>query len=121
MSSGDKSSLSQRGKMVGGFCKHVLESTNDALGSQFNWIYFVPLIVIGSFFMLNLVLGVLSGEFSNERNRVERRMEFQKCRFRAMFQTAMVSYLDWITQAELLKLQSDSKRGGYGWRWYKNL
>uniref|UniRef100_A0A1A9VUM0 Uncharacterized protein n=1 Tax=Glossina austeni TaxID=7395 RepID=A0A1A9VUM0_GLOAU len=51
--------------------------------------------------MLNLVLGVLSGEFSNERNRVERRMEFQKCRFRAMFQTAMVSYLDWITQAGL--------------------
>lgn len=35
--------------------------TNDALGSSFNWIYFVPLIVIGSFFMLNLVLGVLSG------------------------------------------------------------
>jgi hypothetical protein len=35
--------------------------TNDALGSIFNWIYFVPLIVLGSFFMLNLVLGVLSG------------------------------------------------------------
>lgn len=35
--------------------------TNDALGSTFNWIYFVPLIVLGSFFMLNLVLGVLSG------------------------------------------------------------
>ncbi|XP_067640101.1 voltage-dependent calcium channel type A subunit alpha-1 isoform X21 [Eurosta solidaginis] len=78
----------------------ILYWTNDALGSTFNWIYFVPLIVIGSFFMLNLVLGVLSGEFSNERNRVERRMEFQKCRFRTMFQTAMVSYLDWITQAE---------------------
>ncbi|XP_053950332.1 voltage-dependent calcium channel type A subunit alpha-1 isoform X12 [Anastrepha ludens] len=78
----------------------ILYWTNDALGSSFNWIYFVPLIVIGSFFMLNLVLGVLSGEFSNERNRVERRMEFQKCRFRTMFQTAMVSYLDWITQAE---------------------
>lgn len=44
-----------------------------------------------------------SSEFSNERNRVERRMEFQKCRFRAMFQTAMVSYLDWITQAGLYK------------------
>uniref|UniRef100_A0A1I8PXP8 Voltage-dependent calcium channel type A subunit alpha-1 n=1 Tax=Stomoxys calcitrans TaxID=35570 RepID=A0A1I8PXP8_STOCA len=78
----------------------ILYWTNDALGSTFNWIYFVPLIVIGSFFMLNLVLGVLSGEFSNERNRVERRMEFQKCRFKTMFQTAMVSYLDWITQAE---------------------
>jgi hypothetical protein len=35
--------------------------TNDALGSLFNWVYFIPLIVIGSFFMLNLVLGVLSG------------------------------------------------------------
>ena len=35
--------------------------TDDALGSNFNWIYFVPLIILGSFFMLNLVLGVLSG------------------------------------------------------------
>jgi hypothetical protein len=34
---------------------------NDAVGSTFNWMYFVPLIVLGSFFMLNLVLGVLSG------------------------------------------------------------
>ena len=35
--------------------------TNDAIGSTYNWIYFIPLIVLGSFFMLNLVLGVLSG------------------------------------------------------------
>ena len=35
--------------------------TNDALGSVFNWVFFIPLIVVGSFFMLNLVLGVLSG------------------------------------------------------------
>jgi hypothetical protein len=38
-----------------------LFQTNDAIGNSFNVIYFVPLIVIGSFFMLNLVLGVLSG------------------------------------------------------------
>ena len=38
-----------------------LVQTNDALGSYYNWIYFVPLIILGSFFMLNLVLGVLSG------------------------------------------------------------
>ena len=31
------------------------------MGNAFNVIYFAPLIVIGSFFMLNLVLGVLSG------------------------------------------------------------
>jgi len=35
--------------------------TNDAAGSGFNTIFFIPLIVLGSFFMLNLVLGVLSG------------------------------------------------------------
>lgn len=35
--------------------------TNDALGFTWNWIYFIPLIIIGSFFVLNLVLGVLSG------------------------------------------------------------
>lgn len=39
----------------------VVFQTNDALGSNFNWIYFIPLIILGSFFMLNLVLGVLSG------------------------------------------------------------
>ena len=39
----------------------LLFQTNDSMGAYFNWIYFVPLIIIGSFFMLNLVLGVLSG------------------------------------------------------------
>ncbi|KAF0292815.1 Voltage-dependent calcium channel type A subunit alpha-1 [Amphibalanus amphitrite] len=39
----------------------ILYWTNDAIGSKFNVIYFVPLIILGSFFMLNLVLGVLSG------------------------------------------------------------
>ena len=51
-----------------GHCPHVdnvlhcdSPQTNDALGSVFNWAFFIPLIVVGSFFMLNLVLGVLSG------------------------------------------------------------
>ena len=35
--------------------------TNDAQGKSGNWMFFIPLIVLGSFFMLNLVLGVLSG------------------------------------------------------------
>ncbi|XP_035756637.1 voltage-dependent R-type calcium channel subunit alpha-1E [Egretta garzetta] len=39
----------------------VLYNTNDALGATWNWLYFIPLIIIGSFFVLNLVLGVLSG------------------------------------------------------------
>ena len=31
------------------------------------------MVVIGALFMLNLVIGVLSGEFSKERERVEKR------------------------------------------------
>lgn len=42
------------------YSKYYLQM-NDAVGSYFNFLYFVPLIVLGSFFMLNLVLGVLSG------------------------------------------------------------
>lgn len=44
-----------------GFSFGFLFQMNDAHGSLYNWMYFVPLIVLGSFFMLNLVLGVLSG------------------------------------------------------------
>ncbi|TRY57664.1 hypothetical protein DNTS_025901, partial [Danionella cerebrum] len=39
----------------------VLYHTSDSSGNTWNWLYFIPLIIIGSFFMLNLVLGVLSG------------------------------------------------------------
>ncbi|VEL37307.1 unnamed protein product [Protopolystoma xenopodis] len=35
----------------------------DAMGSWWPWIYFVSLILLGSFFVMNLVLGVLSGPF----------------------------------------------------------
>lgn len=34
---------------------------NDAVGNMFNWLYFVPLVVLGTFFLLNLILGVLAG------------------------------------------------------------
>lgn len=39
----------------------LMFQANDALGPYWNWLYFIPLIIIGSFFVLNLVLGVLSG------------------------------------------------------------
>ncbi|CAB1318637.1 unnamed protein product [Coregonus sp. 'balchen'] len=32
------------------------QRANDASGNTWNWLYFIPLIIIGSFFMLNLVL-----------------------------------------------------------------
>ena len=79
--------------------------TNDATGTKFNWVFFIPLIVLGSFFMLNLVLGVLSGyhkqfilknyfgkldcffifysrEFAKEKERVENKAGFIKIKQR---------------------------------------
>ncbi|XP_047514111.1 voltage-dependent calcium channel type A subunit alpha-1 isoform X5 [Pieris napi] len=78
----------------------ILYWTNDALGSTFNWIYFVPLIVLGSFFMLNLVLGVLSGEFAKEREKVENRQEFLKIRRQQMLERELNGYVEWICKAE---------------------
>uniref|UniRef100_A0A8C2DYZ0 Voltage-dependent P/Q-type calcium channel subunit alpha-1A n=1 Tax=Cyprinus carpio TaxID=7962 RepID=A0A8C2DYZ0_CYPCA len=77
----------------------LLES-NDASGSAWNWMYFIPLIIIGSFFMLNLVLGVLSGEFAKERERVENRREFLKLKRQQQIERELNGYLEWICKAE---------------------
>ncbi|XP_042203567.1 voltage-dependent calcium channel type A subunit alpha-1-like isoform X5 [Homarus americanus] len=78
----------------------ILYWTNDALGSSFNFLYFVSLIVLGSFFMLNLVLGVLSGEFAKERERVENRQEFLKLRRQQQLERELNGYVEWICKAE---------------------
>lgn len=39
----------------------LLSQMNDAMGLELPWVYFVSLVIFGSFFVLNLVLGVLSG------------------------------------------------------------
>ncbi|KAK8724878.1 hypothetical protein OTU49_010957 [Cherax quadricarinatus] len=78
----------------------ILYWTNDALGSSYNFLYFVPLIVLGSFFMLNLVLGVLSGEFAKERERVENRQEFLKLRRQQQLERELNGYVEWICKAE---------------------
>ncbi|KAK3509851.1 hypothetical protein QTP70_015373, partial [Hemibagrus guttatus] len=77
----------------------MLYYSNDALGSTWNWLYYVPLIIIGSFFMLNLVLGVLSGEFAKERERVENRSEFLKLRRQQQIERELDGYLEWICKA----------------------
>ena len=45
--------------------KNNVVQINDSIGYGWPWIYFVSLIIIGSFFVLNLVLGVLSGLVSH--------------------------------------------------------
>uniref|UniRef100_A0A3Q2C7F0 Voltage-dependent L-type calcium channel subunit alpha n=1 Tax=Cyprinodon variegatus TaxID=28743 RepID=A0A3Q2C7F0_CYPVA len=78
----------------------VLYWMNDAMGFELPWIYFVSLVIFGSFFVLNLVLGVLSGEFSKEREKAKARGDFQKLREKQQLEEDLKGYLDWITQAE---------------------
>uniref|UniRef100_A0A8C0F3U1 Voltage-dependent R-type calcium channel subunit alpha n=1 Tax=Bubo bubo TaxID=30461 RepID=A0A8C0F3U1_BUBBB len=77
----------------------VLYNTNDALGATWNWLYFIPLIIIGSFFVLNLVLGVLSGEFAKERERVENRRAFMKLRRQQQIERELNGYRAWIDKS----------------------
>ncbi|XP_031517349.1 voltage-dependent N-type calcium channel subunit alpha-1B isoform X2 [Papio anubis] len=83
--------------------------TNDAAGNTWNWLYFIPLIIIGSFFMLNLVLGVLSGEFAKERERVENRRAFLKLRRQQQIERELNGYLEWIFKAEEVMLAEEDR------------
>ncbi|MEE6495850.1 hypothetical protein FKM82_002161 [Ascaphus truei] len=90
----------------------VLYNTNDALGATWNWLYFIPLIIIGSFFVLNLVLGVLSGEFAKERERVENRRAFMKLRGQQQIERELNGYRAWIDKAEEVMLAEENKNSG---------
>uniref|UniRef100_A0A8C1CGN8 Voltage-dependent L-type calcium channel subunit alpha n=1 Tax=Cyprinus carpio carpio TaxID=630221 RepID=A0A8C1CGN8_CYPCA len=87
----------------------VLYWVNDAVGNSWPWLYFVTLIIIGSFFVLNLVLGVLSGEFSKEREKAKARGDFQKLREKQQLEEDLKGYLDWITQAEDIDPENDDE------------
>ncbi|KAF6729227.1 putative voltage-dependent N-type calcium channel subunit alpha-1B [Oryzias melastigma] len=67
----------------------------------------------GSFFMLNLVLGVLSGEFAKERERVENRSEFLKLRRQQQIERELNGYLEWICKAEEVILAEEDKTGNF--------
>ncbi|XP_035382876.1 voltage-dependent N-type calcium channel subunit alpha-1B isoform X5 [Electrophorus electricus] len=101
----------------------ILYSTNDASGNTWNWLYFIPLIILGSFFMLNLVLGVLSGEFAKERERVEKRQEFLKLRRQQQIERELTGYLEWICKAEEVLLaeedQNAEEKSPMDGAWYK--
>nr|XP_012775621.2 voltage-dependent R-type calcium channel subunit alpha-1E isoform X7 [Maylandia zebra] len=90
----------------------VLYNTDDALGPRWNWLYFIPLIIIGSFFVLNLVLGVLSGEFAKERERVENRRAFMKLRRQQQIERELNGYRAWIDRAEEVMLAEENKNPG---------
>lgn len=39
----------------------LLPQIEDAMGSSWQWIYFISMVILGAFFVMNLILGVLSG------------------------------------------------------------
>ena len=67
------------------------------------------LVIIGSFFMLNLVLGVLSGEFAKERERMENRRNFSKMREKQQMDREVDGYMAWIEKGEEVKIAEEEE------------
>lgn len=78
----------------------VMYLVEDTMGNHWIWLYFVTLVIGGSFFVLNLVLGVLSGEFAKEKARQTKSGKFQKKREKELTEEAVKGYMEWIQQAE---------------------
>ena len=78
-----------------GVMYHVSDS-----GQGLSSCYFITLTVIGGFFVMNLILGVLSGEFSKEREKAKARGDFQKLREKQQMEADYHGYLDWIQAAD---------------------
>lgn len=77
------------------------------MGNTWQWLYFVSMVILGAFFVMNLILGVLSGEFSKERTKAKNRGDFQKLREKQQIEEDLRGYLDWITQAEDIEPESE--------------
>lgn len=88
----------------------VLYSIQDALGREWQWSYFVSMVILGAFFVMNLILGVLSGEFSKEREKAKARGDFHKLREKQQLEEDLRGYLDWITQAEDIEPEGEDQQ-----------
>ncbi|XP_047135696.2 voltage-dependent L-type calcium channel subunit alpha-1S isoform X1 [Hydra vulgaris] len=65
--------------------------------------YYVSLVMLGAFIILNLVLGVLNGEFSKERSKVDQKSEFIKLREKIKLDQSFEFYLYWILEGEIIR------------------
>lgn len=86
----------------------MLYYIQDSMGNSWQWIYFVSMVILGAFFVMNLILGVLSGEFSKERTKAKNRGDFQKLREKQQIEEDLRGYLDWITQAEDIEPENET-------------
>lgn len=60
--------------------------------------------------MLNLVLGVLSGEFAKEREKVENRQAFLRIRRQQQLERELDGYVEWICKAGTSRFSSNNWR-----------
>jgi len=88
----------------------ILYWINDTRGPGWPWLYFVSLVLMGAFFIMNLILGTLCGEFSKEREKAKSRGDFQKLREKQQIEDDLRGYLEWITHAE--DLDPEDANGG---------
>lgn len=64
---------------------------------------------------MNLVLGVLSGEFSKEREKAKKRGDLQKLKEKRQIEEAYKNYMLWIRQAEINAAEDeDEDKDGSG-------
>ena len=71
----------------------------DVNGYYF-WVFYYVLHVIGAQFMLNLVLGVLSGEFGKEGKRLKVKEEFLAQKEENQAEVAEEAYSEWVDKGE---------------------
>ena len=61
---------------------------------------------------MNLVLGVLSGEFSKEREKAKKRGDLQKLKEKRQIEEAYKNYILWIRQAEINAGEDEDNENG---------
>lgn len=71
--------------------------------SFWDWIYFVLLIVIGSFFMINLCLVVIATQFSETKKREMERMRMERARYHSSSTLASTSVSDSGCYTQIIK------------------
>ena len=74
------------------------------------WVYYYTLNIIGAQFMLNLVLGVLSGEFGKEGERLKNRAEFLAQMEAAREERAVENYEEWVDEGKVAAIAEKQKK-----------
>ncbi|CAF1246806.1 unnamed protein product [Didymodactylos carnosus] len=81
----------------------IMYRINDTVGREWSWIYFGSLIIVGSFMAVNLVLGVLTSEYSKESDKAKKRGDFKKLHEMQIIDEAYTNYMAWIRKTEIDK------------------